>query len=837
MAGMLQYPQAPVEILMFVLREFYHVTCSGPHDYNSVATFSYWLLFNISIIIIGVESTAISTDISESAAECDIGKLLHQRSGSLHGLSREEKYRILVKNPNPDPSVYPRTRPYGSGSFRQFQPSWLAKFPWLHYSVFCDGVFCRACAVFAPDVVGGHTLGQFVTKPFKSWTNMTQKMTSHGKLDYHMTASMRMSEFLATYKHPSQAVNTRLDIQAQKQLEDNQHVLESLFKIVLLLGKQGLAFRGHRDDQVEWQEQIDHENRGNFVEMVKFRAETDEALRKHLQNAPKNAQYTSKTIQNELIHVVGKYIQSEILHEIEVAKYYSVLADELSDVANKEQLSISFRYVYRGAVKEVFVDFVEVERITGKALAEAIIHSLTVWGLSLSHMRGQCFDGASNMAGARSGCSSIIRQVAPLAVYHHCAAHRLNLAVVSACKIAAFKNTESYIGEMARFFQYSAKRQRLLDRAIDMACPEVHTKKLKDSCKTRWIQHIDSYIVFLELLPAVHMALQAMVSPHNFSNLGTNWNWDGDTVMKANGFIHQLECSTFLVTFRILLECLSCLRSLTVKLQMQAIDVIYAYKELDHVLSSLKSMRSGAESRFGAIFKETTQLAKSLHGEDFELKLPRLSSRQAHRDNVPASSAEEYFRISLYNEFVSHLIEELEERFTRLSTPINTIGLLQLLPSQCTTRTSTDPEIPEELSTAAEFYVNDLPHAIMLPTEYRMWVAKWNEPGCEVPVKLVDAFKACDPVAFPNIHALLHLALTIPITTCECERSFSQLKLIKTPHRSTTSASRLSGLSLMKMNREICDKLHKSSSEMKTLMLQFHQMHPRRMNLSFMLAD
>ena len=39
-----------------------------------------------------------------------------------------------------------------------------------------------------------------------------------------------------------------------------------------------------------------------------------------------------------------------------------------------------------------------------------------------------------------------------MAIYVHCAAHRLNLAIVSVCKIQAFKNAESYIGEIARFF-------------------------------------------------------------------------------------------------------------------------------------------------------------------------------------------------------------------------------------------------------------------------------------------------------------------------------------------------------------------------------------------------
>ncbi len=117
-------------------------------------------------------------------------------------------------------------------------------------------------------------------------------MKSHGKLDYHLTACAKMSEFLTAYQQPSHAVNVRLDSQAQKQVEANQCVIESLFKIVLLLGKQGLAFRGHRDDRIEWEEQGDHDNRGNFVELVRFRAETDETLLKHLQNAPKNARYT-----------------------------------------------------------------------------------------------------------------------------------------------------------------------------------------------------------------------------------------------------------------------------------------------------------------------------------------------------------------------------------------------------------------------------------------------------------------------------------------------------------------------------------------------------------------
>jgi len=54
-----------------------------------------------------------------------------------------------------------------------------------------------------------------------------------------------------------------------------------------------------------------------------------------------------------------------------------------------------------------------------------------------------------------------------MALYTHCAAHQLNLAVVAACSIQAFKNAESYIGEMAKFLKFSPKQQVLLDKAMN----------------------------------------------------------------------------------------------------------------------------------------------------------------------------------------------------------------------------------------------------------------------------------------------------------------------------------------------------------------------------------
>ena len=101
-----------------------------------------------------------------------------------------------------------------------------------------------------------------------------------------MSSLAKMSEFLVRYENP---IDNIFLTEAQKRMADNEKVISSLFKIVLLMGKQGIAFRGHRDDCVNW---VDC-NEEISVELVRFRAETDDVLANHLKNS----------IQNELIEM------------------------------------------------------------------------------------------------------------------------------------------------------------------------------------------------------------------------------------------------------------------------------------------------------------------------------------------------------------------------------------------------------------------------------------------------------------------------------------------------------------------------------------------------------
>ena len=243
---------------------------------------------------------------------------------------------------------------------------------------------------------------------------------------------------------------------------------------------------------------------------------------------------------------------------------------------------------------------------------------------------------------------------------------------------------------------------------------------------------------------------------------------------------------------------------LTGKVQMQSIDVTCAYKQVKSAVTMLKKIKKDSLCEFHQLFIERTQLGKQLQWDHFKLSTPRIVHRQAHQSNPAMSSPEEHYWITLYNEFLSHVISQLQQTFVDNPAHSIALGLSCLLQSKCINLES-GGTLPSELVQAAIIYTGDLPHSVMLST---MWVAKWKELHktiADILKKVVHNVNSCSATEFPNLYVLLRLAL-IPITLCERKWSFSDLKLVQTDICSTITNDRLSWLALMKINKEYCSK-------------------------------
>src|ERR1044072_5993761 len=81
-------------------------------------------------------------------------------------------------------------------------------------------------------------------------------------------------------------------------------------------------------------------------------------------------------------------------------------------------------------VVERFLALQDVKDTTSESLKDALHGIIDKYMLNISRMRGQGYDGASNMRGKFNGLQQKILDENPYAFYVHCYAHRLQLVVV-----------------------------------------------------------------------------------------------------------------------------------------------------------------------------------------------------------------------------------------------------------------------------------------------------------------------------------------------------------------------------------------------------------------------
>ena len=166
-----------------------------------------------------------------------------------------------------------------------------------------------------------------------------------------------------------------------------------IIETIRFLGRQGLPLRGREDDE-----------NSNFWQLLKLRTKDFPILKEWTER--KSEKYTSHDIQNEILSLMAHEIVRDLSDEIR-EMFFATICDECTDVSNKEQLTICLRWVddYLES-HEHFMGFCELTNIKSETIVAAIKDALLRTQLSLDKCRGQCYDGASNTLGKKSGVAT-----------------------------------------------------------------------------------------------------------------------------------------------------------------------------------------------------------------------------------------------------------------------------------------------------------------------------------------------------------------------------------------------------------------------------------------------
>ena len=516
------------------------------------------------------------------------------------------------------------------------------------------------------------------------------------------------------------------------------------FKTIIFCGRNNIPLRGRHDD-----DPTNESLQGNFQALLYFRIDSgDEVLQNHLENSSPNATYISKTIQIELITTVGKYILGGLSREIRESKYFSILADEAADISNKENMSIALRFVDRNKkIREEFVGFHLCEEGTsGRAIKEMIENAVTDLGLSLDDCRGQCYDGAGNMAGRLNGASSLIaNNKHEKAIYVHCMSHRLNLCVADSCSLQLVKNMMTTVRKLSEFFNNSPKRQQHLVEKIKEQLPDNNHRVLINACRTRWVARIDGMDRIVEMLLPVASALEDISM-----NRGGDENWNIDSRNDAQSLLNAITFQ-FIVAIVVVRHILDLTRPLTLKLQRKEIDLVKAKEEISLLKNALADMRRDIDARHHILYDEAVTLAASI---GVQPSMPRVVQRQVHRANVPAPTPESHYRINLTTPFLDHCSQHIERRFQ--DEVYSCYKGPYITPSVMLDNLASWKDNVRQF---CDYYRRDIPNVGGLEAELVMWERLWRDRqnggvAADIPDRISEALAVVDQQAFCNIYTI-----------------------------------------------------------------------------------
>lgn len=505
--------------------------------------------------------------------------------------------------------------------------------------------------------------------------------------------------------------------------------------------------------------------------------------------------WNSHQIVEEILNIFSNEILKDIISDVKAATYFPVILDETSDISGSEQVSISFRYVDNDlTVHEQFVGFYETKTTTAEVLHNIVKDVLLRFDLNISNLRGQCYDGASNV---RFGLSSRISNDEPRALYIHCVAHRLNLVVTDAMN--GINSVSDFIGtikSMTNYVRDSPKRLGFFkDLQQDSENTESHSpppRGLIRFCQTRWCVRVQS----LESILSNYEALMNF-----FDEMADDKKSESSARAMANGFFSKLESFDFFFKLKMLIDIFKQLEIANTKLQYSDLTINKSYERIVTLLDFLRTKR---DQGFDSLWTSTVEQAEVLHVDSPTIPRVRKAPKRYDSESEPHrfEKPEMYYK-KLFYEVLDTVITSLEDRFNTKESKL--------------LRSIEDFLIKEKHSSPKDiinFYKNEFNedrftlHRDMLIDVFKNTHGRSPETINDV-ISFLRNDKKSIREMIPEIDKLCHLILTLPASTCVAERSFSMLRRLKTYLRNTLCALRLNQIAVINCHRERAEKLKK----------------------------
>ncbi|KAL6584269.1 hypothetical protein OROMI_003558 [Orobanche minor] len=685
---------------------------------------------------------------------------------------------------------------------RRFQYAWFSLFP------NCD----------KPSV--SHGYDSFTVKGFDNWKKVNGKNCSFLK---HLGTSQHRNSLVYSENLLNQATHIENVIlkQNEEEVRKNRLRLKTTVDVIRWLTYQACALRGH-------DESSSSKNRGNFLELLHLLASyNDEVAKVILHNAPYNSKYTSGEIQKEILSILANKVRKHIRSEVGDSGF-CVMVDESRDESKKEQMAIVLRFIdTEGRIQERFLDLVHVRDTLSATLKTTLWKQLLHYQFDVSKIRGQGYDGASNMIGEWHGLQALVLKDCPYAYYVHCFAHRLQLALVCATREVIpvhqfFTNLVSIINVVCA----SSKRHDELQRAraneverllelgeIQSGSGQKQLGTLIRAGDTRWGSHFYSVCSLLRMFDVTRVVLEGIIE--DFSH--TTFAQRGD----AEAAWRNLKSFEFVFILHLIKEVMGKTDTLSQALQKKSQDILNAMELVSSTKVSLNDFRNNGWDSF---LQQVTYFCNKHQIEMPDMNTPYTSTRYRPRKKDLHVTFEHYYRVDLFTSTMDKQIHELNSRFNEQAMELLTLG---------SSLVSKEINVDQICLLVEKYYPEDFTEQERNQLQYQLEIfnveLKENtklggiSTLSDLCQSLVETKKR---EMYYLIDRVTRLILTLPVSTATTERGFSAMKIFKTRLRNKMADEFLANSLVVYIEKEIAEKF-----DSKSIIDEFKDLKGRRAQL------
>ena len=562
----------------------------------------------------------------------------------------------------------------------------------------------------------------------------------------------------------------------------NRLALTAIFDCVRYCGMQGIALRGHGDEKKS----------GNLWNLLWIIGRYNADINSYM-TSQSSIRFLSPEIQNEMLTILSLMVSRKIIAIVKLESQifftpadgitnsyvFSLIADETSDISNKEQVSICIRYCSNSFISgEVFFGFFETCKTDSTTLFNLIKDGLLRLGLDISGLRGQGYDGGSNMAGKVNGVQQKMLNENSKALYFHCVGHQLNLVCQDACnEFPLVSQVIKNVNKIVTFVKESPKRCSWFSN-IQASSEEASTVKLRPLCTTRWVLRKNCIDAFLE-------------NYNNLMNLMEEMSEDSTItgVVRSSAFTHLLNLEKFDLYYilRLLQRLFSIIHPIHVKSQSRRATT----GDLDSWIQELAGALTLNLTNFGKELFDECKMQATL----MKIDLPKIPGV---RRTCSAEEVEEFF-VKLFKQVFEAAANSLLRRYQSRSLQMSNFlrGLLE------------DPSMSRDEMEAVSNFYGDWNFADIV-RERQLLFARFRRLNLRISVAEIGKEMSKNPALVdmaPNFISALKTYLVLPSSVCEAERSFSTLRRLKTYLRSTQTQKRLNGLAILNTHRDRAEAL------------------------------